>query len=70
MLFQREAFKAVIDNMVAQELRCVALAFTTIANEDVPSQKEIKNWILPKGGLVLLGIFGIKVIVYVWPQYL
>lgn len=57
---EREAFKAVIDNMVAQELRCVALAFTTIANEDVPSQKEIKNWILPKGGLVLLGIFGIK----------
>uniref|UniRef100_M4D3U6 Clp R domain-containing protein n=1 Tax=Brassica campestris TaxID=3711 RepID=M4D3U6_BRACM len=50
---KREAFKAVIDNMVAKELICVALAFTPIANEDVPSQKEIKNWILPKEGLVM-----------------
>ncbi|KAL0726676.1 hypothetical protein Bca4012_022769 [Brassica carinata] len=57
---EREAFKAVIDKMVAEELICVALAFTTVAKEDVPSPKEIKNWILPKKGLVLLGIFGIK----------
>ncbi|XP_022723610.1 calcium-transporting ATPase 9, plasma membrane-type isoform X2 [Durio zibethinus] len=57
----REFFKAVIDEMAANSLRCIALAYRLCEKEKVPADEEgFSGWVLPEENLVLLAIVGIK----------
>ncbi|XVF26415.1 hypothetical protein REPUB_Repub14bG0014500 [Reevesia pubescens] len=57
----KEFFKAAIDEMAANSLRCVALAYRLCEKEKVPTDEEsFSGWILPEDNLVLLAIVGIK----------
>ncbi|XP_040969259.1 calcium-transporting ATPase 9, plasma membrane-type isoform X3 [Gossypium hirsutum] len=57
----KEFFKAAIDEMAVNSLRCVALAYRLCEKEKVPTDEEgFNGWILPEDNLVLLAIVGIK----------
>ncbi|XP_022716352.1 calcium-transporting ATPase 9, plasma membrane-type-like isoform X2 [Durio zibethinus] len=57
----KEFFKAAIDEMAANSLRCVALAYRLCEKEKVPTDEEtFSGWVLPEDNLVLLAIVGIK----------
>ncbi|KAA3489445.1 calcium-transporting ATPase 9, plasma membrane-type isoform X2 [Gossypium australe] len=57
----QEFFKAAIDEMAVNSLRCVALAYRLCEKEKVPTDEEgFNGWILPEDNLVLLAIVGIK----------
>lgn len=61
-IFLQEFFEAAIDEMAANSLRCIALAYRLCEQEKVPSTEESFNdWVLPEDNLVLLAIVGIKV---------
>ncbi|XP_027925813.1 calcium-transporting ATPase 9, plasma membrane-type-like isoform X5 [Vigna unguiculata] len=54
-------FKNGIEDMAAQSLRCVAIAYRSYDIEKVPSnEEELNQWSLPEHELVLLAIVGIK----------
>jgi len=56
-------FKKGIEDMAAQSLRCVAIAYRLYDVEKVPSnEEELDLWSLPEHQLVLLAIVGIKVL--------
>lgn len=55
-------FKKVIEEMASLSLRCVALAYSLYAMENIPDEEEQRQqWKLPEDELVLLSIVGIKV---------
>ena len=55
-------FKKAIEDMAANALRCVAIAYRTYELEKVPTdEEELSYWALPEDDLVLLAIVGIKV---------
>lgn len=66
----QEFFKAAIDEMAANSLRCVALAYRLCEKEKIPTNEERSSgWVLPEDDLILLAIVGIKVhifLVIVW----
>uniref|UniRef100_A0A7N0TGN1 Calcium-transporting ATPase n=1 Tax=Kalanchoe fedtschenkoi TaxID=63787 RepID=A0A7N0TGN1_KALFE len=54
-------FKQSIEDMAAQSLRCVAIAYRPCDVEKVPTDEELlSKWELPEDDLVLLAIVGIK----------
>ncbi|KAE9585573.1 putative calcium-transporting ATPase [Lupinus albus] len=54
-------FKDAIDDMAAQSLRCVAIAYRPYELDKVPSKEEdLEQWSLPENDLILLAIVGIK----------
>ncbi|KAF7806692.1 calcium-transporting ATPase 8, plasma membrane-type-like [Senna tora] len=54
-------FKKAIEDMAADSLRCVAIAYRSYEMENVPtSEEEIAHWSLPEEDLVLLAIVGLK----------
>lgn len=60
--FKQEYFKAAIDSMAANSLRCVAIAYRSYELGKIPKDEEhLSQWALPEDELVLLGIVGIKV---------
>ncbi|XP_048318312.1 calcium-transporting ATPase 9, plasma membrane-type isoform X2 [Ziziphus jujuba] len=57
----KEYFKAAIDSMAANSLRCVAIAYRSYELGKIPKDEEhLSQWALPEDELVLLGIVGIK----------
>lgn len=57
----KEFFKAAIDEMAANSLRCVALAYRLCEKEKIPTNEERSSgWVLPEDDLILLAIVGIK----------
>ncbi|KAG8481751.1 hypothetical protein CXB51_026617 [Gossypium anomalum] len=57
----KEFFEAAIDEMAANCLRCIALAYRLCEQEKVPSNEvSFDDWVLPEDNLVLLAIVGIK----------
>ncbi|XP_062109949.1 calcium-transporting ATPase 9, plasma membrane-type [Humulus lupulus] len=58
---EKEFFKTAIDNMAANSLRCVAIAYRSHELDKVPSEEEqLSHWALPEEELTLLAIVGIK----------
>lgn len=58
----QEYFKTSINDMAANSLRCVAIAYRSYELDKVPSNEEsLAQWVLPEDDLVLLSIVGIKV---------
>ena len=56
-------FKKAIEDMAADSLRCVAIAYRSYEMKNVPtSEEELAHWSLPEDDLVLLAIIGLKVI--------
>ncbi|KAK4757595.1 hypothetical protein SAY87_018896 [Trapa incisa] len=54
-------FKEAIEDMAANSLRCVAIAYRTCDSKDVPSDEEHSTkWVLPDDELILLAIVGLK----------
>ncbi|KAG4961693.1 hypothetical protein JHK87_038326 [Glycine soja] len=54
-------FKNAIEDMAAQSLRCVAIAYRSYDLDKIPSnEEELDQWCLPEHELVLLAIVGIK----------
>ncbi|PON75415.1 P-type ATPase [Trema orientale] len=54
-------FKKAIEDMAANALRCVAIAYRTYEHEKVPADEDdLSRWALPENDLVLLAIVGIK----------
>nr|KYP50409.1 Calcium-transporting ATPase 9, plasma membrane-type [Cajanus cajan] len=54
-------FKNAIEDMAAQSLRCVAIAYRSYDLDKIPSNEdELDRWSLPEHELVLLAIVGIK----------
>ncbi|KAL2578332.1 hypothetical protein AAZV13_15G001100 [Glycine max] len=54
-------FKNSIEDMAAQSLRCVAIAYRSYDLDKIPSnEEELDQWSLPEHELVLLAIVGIK----------
>ncbi|KAJ1400645.1 P-type ATPase [Sesbania bispinosa] len=54
-------FKKVIEDMAADSLRCVAIAYRLYEMENVPtSEEELAHWSLPEDDLILLAIVGLK----------
>ncbi|KHN31858.1 Calcium-transporting ATPase 9, plasma membrane-type [Glycine soja] len=54
-------FKNAIEDMAAQSLRCVAIAYRSYDLDKIPSnEEELDQWSLPEHELVLLAIVGIK----------
>ncbi|XP_027343471.1 calcium-transporting ATPase 9, plasma membrane-type-like [Abrus precatorius] len=54
-------FKKAIEDMAAQSLRCVAIAYRSYNLDQIPSNEEdLDKWSLPEHELVLLAIVGIK----------
>ncbi|XP_038717583.1 calcium-transporting ATPase 9, plasma membrane-type-like isoform X2 [Tripterygium wilfordii] len=57
----KDFFKEAIDDMAANSLRCVAIAYRSYELEKVPANEEqLDQWVLPENDLVLLAIVGIK----------
>ncbi|KAL2332555.1 hypothetical protein Fmac_020136 [Flemingia macrophylla] len=55
-------FKNAIEEMAAQSLRCVAIAYRSYDLAKIPSDEdELDQWALPEHELVLLAIVGIKI---------
>lgn len=60
--FLQEFFKASIDNMASNSLRCVAIAYRSYELQNIPTDEgHLSEWSLPEDNLILLGIVGIKV---------
>nr|KYP52553.1 Calcium-transporting ATPase 10, plasma membrane-type [Cajanus cajan] len=58
---QMTAFKKTIEDMAADSLRCIAIAYRSYEKENVPtSEEELAHWSLPEDDLVLLAIIGLK----------
>ena len=58
---KREELKAVIEGMAAQTLRCIAFAYRTLEEADVPCNEEARSkWTVPDKELTLMAIAGIK----------
>ncbi|XP_020109417.1 calcium-transporting ATPase 8, plasma membrane-type-like isoform X2 [Ananas comosus] len=55
-----DEFKKDIEDMAARSLRCVAFAYRPFELENVPSEEQRVNWVLPEDNLILLAIVGIK----------
>ncbi|XP_071700936.1 calcium-transporting ATPase 10, plasma membrane-type-like [Rutidosis leptorrhynchoides] len=56
-----EYYKKAIEDMAAESLRCVAIAFRPLKGETVPTdEEELSKWELPEDDLVLLAIVGLK----------
>ncbi|XP_027353594.1 calcium-transporting ATPase 8, plasma membrane-type-like [Abrus precatorius] len=54
-------FKKAIEDMAADSLRCVAIAYRSYEKEKVPTNEELlAHWSLPEDDLVLLAIVGLK----------
>ncbi|RDY04261.1 Calcium-transporting ATPase 10, plasma membrane-type [Mucuna pruriens] len=53
-------FKKVIEDMAADSLRCIAIAYRSYEMENVPTSEELAHWPLPEDDLVLLAIVGLK----------
>ncbi|KAK2969950.1 hypothetical protein RJ640_008290 [Escallonia rubra] len=54
-------FNEAIEDMAARSLRCVAIAYRTCENDQIPADEEqLAQWQLPEDDLVLLAIVGIK----------
>ncbi|KAI9112510.1 hypothetical protein K1719_016433 [Acacia pycnantha] len=54
-------FKNAIEDMAAESLRCVAIAYRSYEIEKVPTtEEELARWSLPEDDLVLLAIVGLK----------
>ncbi|KAL5149449.1 Calcium-transporting ATPase 8, plasma membrane-type [Glycine soja] len=54
-------FKKAIEDMAADSLRCVAIAYRSYEMKNVPtSEEELSHWSLPEDNLVLLAIIGLK----------
>lgn len=60
-LLQADEFKKDIEDMAARSLRCVAFAYRPFELDNVPSEEQRVNWVLPEDNLILLAIVGIKV---------
>jgi len=55
-------FKKVIEDMAANSLRCIALAYKTYDMDKLPvDEQELTQWPLPEDDLVLLALIGLKV---------
>ncbi|KAL4315666.1 hypothetical protein AHAS_Ahas15G0207900 [Arachis hypogaea] len=55
------SFRKAIEDMAAESLRCVAIAYRTFEKENVPATEEERaHWSLPEDNLVLLAIVGLK----------
>ena len=55
-------FKKAIEDMAADSLRCVAIAYRSYEKEKVPTNEELlSHWSLPEDDLILLAIVGLKV---------
>jgi len=55
-------FKKVIEDMAANSLRCIALAYKTSDMDKLPvDEQELAQWPLPEDDLVLLALIGLKV---------
>lgn len=55
-------FKKAIEDMAANSLRCIAIAYRTYDSKDVPIDEEhLTKWVLPEDELILLAIVGLKV---------
>jgi Ca2+-transporting ATPase len=62
---QMTFFKKAIEDMAAESLRCVAIAYRSYEKEKVPDNEEqLAHWSLPDDDLVLLAIVGIKVRIF------
>lgn len=58
-------FKKAIEDMAADSLRCVAIAYRDYKMEYVPtSEEELAHWSLPEDDLILLAIVGLKVCIF------
>ncbi|TKY47978.1 Calcium-transporting ATPase 9 [Spatholobus suberectus] len=58
---EKVIFKKAIEDMAAQSLRCVAIAYRSYDLDKIPSnEEELDQWSLPEHELVLLAIVGIK----------
>ncbi|KAK4762027.1 hypothetical protein SAY87_029911 [Trapa incisa] len=58
---ENKFFKEAIEDMAANSLRCVAIAYRTCDLNDVPSDEEhLTKWVLPEDELILLAIVGLK----------
>ncbi|KAK7329119.1 hypothetical protein VNO77_23265 [Canavalia gladiata] len=54
-------FKKAIEDMAADSLRCVAIAYRLYEKEKIPANEELlAHWSLPEDDLVLLAIVGLK----------
>ncbi|XP_068463913.1 calcium-transporting ATPase 10, plasma membrane-type-like isoform X1 [Phaseolus vulgaris] len=53
-------FKKAIEDMAADSLRCVAIAYRSYEMENVPTSEELAHWSLPDNDLFLLAIIGLK----------
>eukprot|EP00258_Populus_trichocarpa_P030536 XP_024446555.1 calcium-transporting ATPase 10, plasma membrane-type isoform X2 [Populus trichocarpa] len=54
-------FKNVIEDMAANSLRCIALAYKTYDMDKLPvDEQELAQWPLPEDDLVLLALIGLK----------
>ncbi|KAH1232140.1 Calcium-transporting ATPase 8, plasma membrane-type [Glycine max] len=54
-------FKKAIEDMAADSLRCVAIAYRSYEKEKVPTNEELlSQWSLPEDDLILLAIVGLK----------
>ncbi|KAL2340511.1 hypothetical protein Fmac_008451 [Flemingia macrophylla] len=54
-------FKKAIEDMAADSLRCVAIAYRSYEKEKVPTNEELlADWSLPEDNLILLAIVGLK----------
>ncbi|CAJ1975835.1 unnamed protein product [Sphenostylis stenocarpa] len=54
-------FKKAIEDMAADSLRCVAIAYRPYEKEKVPTNEELlAHWSLPEDDLILLAIVGLK----------
>ncbi|XP_028751403.1 calcium-transporting ATPase 8, plasma membrane-type [Neltuma alba] len=54
-------FQKAIEDMAAESLRCVAMAYRSYEMKGVPtSEEELAHWSLPEDDLILLAIVGLK----------
>ncbi|XP_029127220.1 calcium-transporting ATPase 8, plasma membrane-type isoform X2 [Cajanus cajan] len=55
-------FRKAIEDMAADSLRCVAIAYRSYEKEKVPTNEDLlAHWSLPEDDLILLAIVGLKV---------
>lgn len=56
------SFKKAIEDMAADSLRCVAIAYRSYDVGKLPAtEEELNQWELPERDLILLAILGLKV---------